>query len=103
MLTRGIRGTVAAVKWSYFTAAAINGYTVTRDRESGRWSAAGNVVLHDAYKLTQRPLFFVVPHKRGAWRWEIFSFDFSGGRIVARLGDLSNELPNGITCPTPRR
>jgi len=70
-----IRGRVAAVKWAYYTAAAVEGYTVTHDKIAG-WTVAGALVpgAVDAFKLAQRPLFFVAPFKRGAWRWEIRTF-----------------------------
>jgi len=105
MLQHFIRGTVASVKWSYFTAAAVNGYTVTRDKETGTWTAAGAFVpgLIDAFKLSQRPIYFVAPFKRGAWRWEIQTLTMlEGGRFTARLGAMSTEGTNGITY-TPTR
>jgi hypothetical protein len=100
---RTIRGRVASVKWAYFTAAAVEGYTVTHDAATG-WAVAGSLVpgLVDAYKLAQRPLFFVAPFKRGAWRWEIHTITRrDGGRFVAALGPMSVEGEHGITCPTP--
>ena len=97
-----IRGRVAAVKWAYFTAAAVEGYTVTHAPAVG-WSVAGTLVpgAVDAYKLAQRPLFFVAPFKRGAWRWEIQTLTRrDGGRFVAQLGPVSIEGEHGITRPT---
>lgn len=105
MLARGIRGTVASVKWSYFTAAAINGYAVSQDRATKAWSASGTFVpgLVDAFKLAQRPLFLVAPLKRGAWRWEIKTLTrLDAGRFTAELGPVSIEGPSGITHPTAR-
>ena len=95
---QGIRGTVAAVKWAYYTAAAVNGYYVTRDPDTGAWSVSGSVVLTDPYKLAQRPLFFVAPHKGGAWRWEIHELTVIDNRLSARLGPLTTEGANGLTC-----
>lgn len=97
-----IRGKVAALKWAYYTAAAVEGYTVTRDPK-GQWTAAGTLVpgAVDAYKLAQRPLFFVAPFKRGAWRWEVHTLTRrDGGGFVAQLGPVSTEGTNGITRPT---
>jgi len=104
MLTRGIHGTIAAVKWSYFTAAAVHGYTVTQ-HAAGAWSVAGTFVpgLVDAYKIAQRPIYFVAPFKGGAWRWPIESLAvLEGGRFTARLGPLTTEGSNGLSSPTPR-
>jgi hypothetical protein len=98
-----IRGRVAAVKWAYYTAAAVEGYTVTHAPKAGGWSVAGTLVpgAVDAYKLAQRPLFFVAPFKRGAWRWEIQTFTQRDGRFVAQLGPVSIEGEHGITRPAP--
>jgi len=64
---RTIRGRVAALKWSYYNAGAVEGYTVTRD-EKKAWTATGALVpgAVDAFKLAQRPLYFVAPFKGGA-------------------------------------
>jgi hypothetical protein len=98
-----IRGRVAAVKWAYYTAAAVEGYTVTHDPATG-WTVTGTLVpgAVDAYKIAQRPLFFVAPFKRGAWRWEIRTFTRrDGGGFVASLGTIAIEGEHGITRPTP--
>jgi hypothetical protein len=105
MVQHHIRGTIATIKWAYYNAAAINGYTVTRDKATGAWSAAGAFVpgLVDAFKLAQRPIYFVAPFKTGAWRWEIHTLTMlEGGRFVASLGPMSTEGINGITYPTTR-
>ncbi len=97
-----IRGRVASVKWAYFTAAAVDGYTVTRT--GATWTVSGTFVpgAVDAFKLAQRPLFFVAPFKRGAWRWEIHRLTRRDtGTFVAGLGPLTLEGTDGITRPTP--
>ena len=99
----GIRGTVAAVKWAYFNAAAVNGYAVTRDRATKGWRVTGTFVpgLFDAYKIAQRPIYFVAPYRHGAWRWEIQTLHIlDGGRFVARLGAMSMEGADGLSRPT---
>jgi hypothetical protein len=91
-----VRGVVGAVKWypngrivplggAYFDAATVEGYAVQRT-PANEWSVVGRVVLSDAYKLAQRPLMFVAPHKGGEFRWPILSFEIRDDRIVARLG-----------------
>lgn len=93
-----VRGVVAAVKWfpsgkvmpgagEYFNAAAIERYTVTRDKNN-TWSVIGRVILSDAYKLAQTPLVFVAPHKNGEFRWPIVWFEVRDGLLRARLGEL---------------
>ena len=100
---RGIRGRVASIKWGYFDAAGVEGYTVTQDKTG--WRVAGALVPGrvDAYKLAQRPLYFVAPFKGGAWRWEILAFTaLDGGTFTATLGPVTTEGANGITRTTTR-
>lgn len=80
-----VKGVVAQIKWSYFTAAAINGYTVTRSADN-TWALRATVVMSDSFKLSQRPLLFVAPHQSGDWRWPIEEIDISNGAVTARLG-----------------
>lgn len=68
-----ITGTVASIKWQYFEAAAINGYTITRDKETHAWNVSGHIVIADPFKLSQTPLRLYVPHKTGQWIWPIVS------------------------------
>ena len=103
---RSITGRVAALKWAYYHAAGIEGYTVTRD-ERKVWTATGALIpgAIDAYKLAQRPLFFVAPFKGGAWRWEIeaLTLELERGRFTARLGSMTIEGTNGIITRTSAR
>ena len=80
-----LRGTVGAIKWHYYTAAAVNGYTVARTERG--LSLVATVVLKDAFKLSQRPLIFEAPHKTGAWKWPILTYTLAeSGRLTATLG-----------------
>jgi hypothetical protein len=93
MSRAAITGVVGQVKWSYYVAAAINGYTVSRGPD-GSWSLRGTIVISDAFKMAQRPLTFVAPVRLGKppddtpteWRWPIVSSEIVNGTIVARLG-----------------
>ncbi len=85
MAVGSITGVVGQIKWSYYVAAAINGYTVTRTPE-GVWRLTGAVIQSDAFKLTQRPLVFVAPHANGAWRWPILTCSIANGTVTASLG-----------------
>lgn len=88
-----ITGVVGQVKWSYYVAAAINGYSVSRGMD-GAWSLRGTVVMSDAFKMAQTPLTFVAPVRLGKppddqpteWRWPIVSAEVVNGTIIARLG-----------------
>lgn len=81
-----IAGVVGHVKWHHYTAAAINGYTVTRSPE-GAWRVTATVVMRDAFNLTQRPLTFEAPTKATIWRWPIRTFTLTeAGVFAASLG-----------------
>lgn len=87
-----MKGVVGQITWGYYTAAAINGYTVTRAGRGAeaQWTLVGTVVIADGFKLMQRPLFFVAPHAKGEWRWPITSIDMGPNvgpnQIRATLG-----------------
>lgn len=83
-----IRGVVGRIEWSYFVAAAVNGYRVTRTltRQGPQWAVRGLVINADSFKLRQRPLFFVAPHAHGQWRWQIRQLDIDpSGKLTAEL------------------
>ena len=105
LAARTIRGKRAVVKWSYYNAGAVVDYAATHDKTTG-WRVTASFVpgLVDAYKMAQRPLYFVAPFKNGAWRWEIKTLDrFPDGRFLATLGPLIEEKGNqhGIAHPAP--
>lgn len=79
-----IKGVVGQIKWGYYVAAAINGFTVSRS-PSNEWRVTGVVVREDAFNITQRPLVFVAPHAKGEWRWPIESLHIVDGTLTARL------------------
>lgn len=79
-----ITGVVGSIKWAYYTAAAINNYTVTRS--DAAWTLSATVVLSDAFKLSQRPLRFVAPHAHGEWAWPILTIQLADGALTATLG-----------------
>jgi hypothetical protein len=91
----GITGVVASIRWAYYTAAAVNGYTVMRDPVTRAWSVTGTIVLADAFKLTQRPLKFVAPHAKGEWVWPI------EGAVPRVAGPFLAKLGNPIEDTTP--
>lgn len=80
-----ITGVVGRIKWGYYIAADVNGYTVTRSQDQV-WNVRGVVVNADAYKMAQRPLMFVAPHNQGDWRWPIQDIQIVAGTLTARLG-----------------
>jgi len=86
-MPREITGVVASIRWADYTAAAVNGYTATRDPVTKAWSVTGLLVIADAFKLTQRPLRFVAPFTGGEWTWPILDpVPCVAGPFRARLG-----------------
>ena len=83
-----LTGVVGHIKWRYYTAAAINGYTVTRNKAGTVWSLTATVVLSDAFKMAQTPLTFVAKHAKGQWTFPIVSMIVNGDthQLTARLG-----------------
>lgn len=82
-----LTGVVGHIKWHYYTAAAINGYAVTRSKDGRQWSLTATVVLHDAFKMAQSPLTFVAKHAKGEWRWPIESVQLvEHHQLTAKLG-----------------
>jgi len=94
-----LAGVKGAIRWHYYNAAAIEGYTVTCSLDGQRWSLTATVVLSDAFKMAQAPLTFAAMHtKKGLdgtcvvkteWRWRILSLspiDPTTKQLTARLG-----------------
>jgi hypothetical protein len=73
-----ITGIVGRLHWSYYHAAAINGYTVIRTKDQ-HWKLTATVIAADSFKLTQRPLVFIAPHAKGEWCWQLERIRFPGG------------------------
>jgi len=90
-----IVGHAATIKYQYFTAAAINGYAITRS-DTGVFRLVATVVHRDRFNLTRRPLIFEAKHKTGAWCWPIVDMTIAdNGRLVATLGP---EIPGNHLC-----
>jgi len=96
-MPKGITGVVGIIRWQHYTAAAINGYTVTpTDKAGARWALRATVVLANAFNLAQRPLTFVAKHKRGEWRWPIESMEV---RTLSGVPTLTATLGREETTP----
>lgn len=94
-----ITGVKGSIRWgtppAWYTAAAIEGYTVTCTK-TGQWSLAATVVLSDAFKMAQAPLTFCAMHTekgldgkcvvKTEWRWPIVSCALVNHHLTARLG-----------------
>jgi hypothetical protein len=80
-----VRGLTGEVQWGYHQACALGSWTVVRS-EGNTWSLTATIVRPDTFRLSQRPLVFVAPHKDGAWRWPIVSLQIEGAALTAQLG-----------------
>jgi hypothetical protein len=79
-----MRGAEGAVMWSYHAAASLKDWTVTADSAGHRLTA--QVVSHDAFRVSQQPLTFVVPRPTGQWTWPITSLQIAGTALIATVG-----------------
>lgn len=94
---RAVRGVVGRIDWGYFAAAAINGYTL-KQMDDGTWQLKATAVNLDAFKIRQRPLVFIAPHKDGEWRWPVKTVDLSEGHGPRLLqATLGAQLPELVT------
>jgi len=86
-----LRGVVGRIKWQYYECAAIEGYTVSRNKR-GVWSLTATVVMSDAFKMAQAPLTFVATHAKGEWRWPILTMTHNRDtyQLTATLGPPEN-------------
>ena len=92
-----VRGAVGFVTWSYYRAASVANFTVTRSKPhlgdckcarcaAGRWSLRGTLVLSDSFKLSRKPLLFVVPTQKGDMVWPITDLEIKDRTVTATLG-----------------
>lgn len=73
------------MRWSYYNAAAIEGYSVRRQTD-GRYALNARVVMTDTFRMKQRPLTFVAVHQKGSWMWPVLEFNLERGQMQAQLG-----------------
>ena len=82
-----LSGVVGHIRWGHYTAAAINGYTVTPLNKQGtEWRLVATVILSDAFKMAQTPLVFAAKHAKGEWRFPIKQLARTDSRLTAQLG-----------------
>lgn len=79
-----IRGSSGEVRWGYHCAASVGPWTITAEGSGGTLTAT--VVSHDASRVSQQPLTFVVT-RPGAqpWRWELATLQINGDHLIATL------------------
>jgi hypothetical protein len=82
---RGLSGDIA---WSYHGAAVLGPWTATSSDGGNTVHLTADVVSHDAYAVSQRPLTFVVqrPEGRQPWRWPVQTLQIVDAKLTAVLG-----------------
>jgi hypothetical protein len=81
-----IGGVRAELRWGYYCAGTVGTWTVTTI--DGRLELTAVVTDGDTFRLSQRPLTFVAPHAKGAWRWPVTELQMTGGALHAHLGPM---------------
>jgi len=77
-------GAEGSLMWGYHVAATVRDWTVASDGAQRSLSAA--IVRLDDFRLSQRPLMFVAPHRGGAWSWPVLELQAGDATLTARLG-----------------
>lgn len=96
-MARGVvRAPLGRIMWSYYAAASCTGIVVTRSTphvnckcracEQGRWLLQATLVLSDAFKLSRKPLIFVIPTDKGNMTWPITDLEIKDRTVTASLG-----------------
>lgn len=87
---RYIRGREAQIRWAYYVAAGVEGWTVLqqppRPGVRPKWTLSARIVGSDKFKMAQRPLLFVTVVKEQRWLFQIEEFRIEGDRMTATLG-----------------
>jgi hypothetical protein len=73
------RGEAGQLMWSYHKAADLTGWEL----KEGRLTAT--VVSKDDFKVSQRPLTFVVTRPTTTWKWDVTSLQITGSSLSATL------------------
>jgi hypothetical protein len=88
---RVVRGTAGEIRWAYYIAAGVEGWTLLVPRPGKRaWSLSARIVGSDKFKMAQRPLLFVTQFGKGRSVWPIEQFRIEGDRLIATLGPREN-------------
>lgn len=70
-----ITGTSAVIRWGYRDAAVVSSWSAPISKDT---TVTGTVSSVDAFRVSQRPLTFVVTRESGDWRWPITSLQIDG-------------------------
>jgi len=81
------RGAAAELRWAYHKAADLTGWELKENR------LTATVVNYDEFKVSQRPLTFVVTRPSTTWKWTVESLQITGssGALAAFTGVASSQ------------
>lgn len=79
-----VSGAVASLRWSYHQAAALRDWTLTK--VAGGFALSATITTKDTFRVSQRPLVFVVTTQDGPWRFPVQSLQIDGASLTATLG-----------------
>ncbi len=74
-----IQGRAGSVRWGYHSAADLAAWTITND------TLTGTVSTVDEFRVSQRPLIFVVTRVNGDWTWPITTLQIVDRTLTATL------------------
>jgi hypothetical protein len=82
-----MRGAAAELKALYQPAAQLRAWTLHTIGDSATTQLSAELVSHNARRLAQRPLTFVIQRPRGkSWRWPVLDLRIAGSSLTATLG-----------------
>ena len=83
-----LSGAEAVIRLDYHVAASVGAWTITTG-ENGGLTLSGSIVHANHYRLSQRPLVFVMTRPGAVCRWPILELQIQGASISATLGPRS--------------
>ena len=80
-----LTGAEAAIRWGYHVACLVTTWTLTQG--DGAPTLTATIAHSNTYRLSQRPLVFMVARYGGIiWRWPIVELQITGASLSATLG-----------------
>jgi len=79
-----VTGHKAELWWAWHQAATMGDWSLSFGTAT---TLTASIQTVDDYRVSQRPLVFVVPRLQGpAWRWPVEGLQIADGRVTATLG-----------------
>lgn len=81
-----VTGQQGSLRYGYYVAADIGPWSVTRDEHG--FVLIAKAKKTDTFRLSQRPLVFVVQRPKVVLRWPVIELQITGAECSARLGPM---------------